>query len=174
MKKQFLITVGTTKFEKLIMAIDNEEFYNLLDENGFTNLIIQKGFGDYTPNKFKNLIFKNLFVNVETLLSDFENIIKNSEFIISHAGAGNILEALKYKKKLFVAVNDLLMDNHQVELAEALKKDNYIFYISQLDNKVIYNMVKNVLENENKFKLDEYPNFNTEIIPNLIYEMLDI
>jgi beta-1,4-N-acetylglucosaminyltransferase len=173
--KTMLITVGTTKFENLIKNIDQEEFYNLLDRQKFSKLIIQKGIGVYIPHKFKSdkLSLKNITVEVHELLPNFENIIKNSDYIISHAGAGNVLESLKNKKKLFVAVNDMLMDNHQVELAEALEKDKYIFYIKNLSN--IIHEVKSVLESENSDNLlKQYPDFNMEIMPNVIYDMLEI
>jgi beta-1,4-N-acetylglucosaminyltransferase len=171
-ERLFLVTVGTTKFENLITAIDQEEFYRFLDEKGFTKLIIQKGNGDYIPINFQNINFNNLKVEVSCLISEFEKVIEASEYIISHGGAGNILEALKYKKRLFVVVNDLLMDNHQVELAEALSKDNYIFYIRKYDE--IIKDVKSAIQNEKNYNLNSYPNFNLDLIPNLIYEMLDI
>lgn len=175
-KKQMLITVGTTKFESLIKNIDTEEFYMLLDNKNFTKLIIQKGTGEYFPNKFlsETIKFKNLSVEVYDILPNFEDIIKNSDYIISHGGAGNVLESLKHRKKLFVAVNNLLMDNHQVELAEALEKENYVFYIKNLSE--IKLEVENVLNlEETNFKLlNEYPDFNLDVVPNLIYRMLDI
>ena len=40
-EKQILITVGTTKFENLIKAIDSEKFYEMLINNGFTKIIFQ-------------------------------------------------------------------------------------------------------------------------------------
>ena len=40
-EKQILITVGTTKFENLIKAIDNEKFYEMIINNGFTKIIKQ-------------------------------------------------------------------------------------------------------------------------------------
>jgi beta-1,4-N-acetylglucosaminyltransferase len=171
MKKQLLVTVGTTKFEKLIKAIDNEDFYKLLDDHGFTDLIIQKGTGEYEPTKYKELKFNNLNVNVGKIFSFFENIIIRSDYVISHGGAGIILESLKNKKNLIIAVNDLLMDNHQVELADALERDNYAFYCKDVDN--ITKELKSILENSD-IKLNKYPDFNLDIIPNVIYEMLEI
>jgi beta-1,4-N-acetylglucosaminyltransferase len=171
-EKQFLVTVGTTKFENLIKSIDTEEFYKLLDNHKFTKLIIQKGFGEYIPSKFKNIKLLNLQVQVEQLIYNFDVIIKNSDYIISHGGAGNVLEALQNKNKLFVVVNDLLMDNHQVELAESLSKDNYVFYIKNCQD--VIKDVKNILENPEKFTYNMYPNFNLDVIPAVIYEMLEI
>ncbi len=73
----------------------------------------------------------------------------NADLIISHAGAGSIMEGLDYcnrrnssrqgnesaqmKKKLVVVINDRLMDNHQCELAYALEKRNYLYVLSKPD-----------------------------------------
>ena len=49
-----------------------------------------------------------------------------ASLVLSHAGAGSILEALSLEKPLFVVVNDALMDNHQMELAGALDRDGHL------------------------------------------------
>ena len=106
-EKQILITVGTTKFENLIKAIDTEKFYEMIIKYKFTKIIIQKGTGEYIPKIYEKYKDK-INIQVSTLLNDFENIIKNSVIIISHGGAGIILECLKNKRKVIVCVNDTL------------------------------------------------------------------
>jgi beta-1,4-N-acetylglucosaminyltransferase len=46
--------------------------------------------------------------------------IKKAALVISHAGSGSIFESLSAGCPLIVVPNPLLMDNHQVELAEQL------------------------------------------------------
>ena len=167
--KQFLITVGTTKFENLIKNIDKNEFYETIIKHNFNKLIIQKGTGEYIPKqheKYKNKID----IQICTILNNFENIIKQSDLIISHAGAGILLESLKNKRNVIVCVNDTLMDNHQIELATSLDKENYVHYCKNLNE--IVNDVKLILENKKKIKI--YPEFNYDAIPNVIYNMLGI
>ena len=168
-EKQILITVGTTKFENLIKSIDTDNFYNMIIENKFTKIIIQKGTGEYIPKNYEKYKDK-INIQISTILNDFENIIKNSELIISHGGAGIILECLKNKRKVIVCVNDTLMDNHQIELASTLDKEGYIHFCKNV--KDIISDIESILNNKKEIK--PYPEINYNIIPNLIYSMLDI
>ena len=168
-EKQILITVGTTKFENLIKAIDDVKFYEMIIDNGFTKLIIQKGYGEYIPQNHKKYENK-IKIQISEILNNFENIIKSSELIISHAGAGIILESLKNKRKVIVCVNDELMDNHQIELATSLHEDGYLYFCKDLSN--ITSEADKIISNS--YKIKEYPEFNYDIIPNAIYSTLNI
>jgi beta-1,4-N-acetylglucosaminyltransferase len=167
--KQLLVTVGTTKFENLIKNIDKDEFYETIIKHNFKKLIIQKGTGEYIPKQYEKYTNK-IDIQICTILNNFENIIKQSDLIISHAGAGILLESLKNKRNVIVCVNDTLMDNHQIELAYSLDKENYVHYCKNLNE--IINDVKLILESKKKIKI--YPEFNYDAIPNVIYSMLGI
>ena len=167
--KQLLVTGGTTKFENLIKNIDKDEFYETIIKHNFKKLIIQKGTGEYIPKQYEKYTNK-IDIQICTILNNFENIIKQSDLIISHAGAGILLESLKNKRNVIVCVNDTLMDNHQIELAYSLDKENYVHYCKNLNE--IINDVKLILESKKKIKI--YPEFNYDAIPNVIYSMLGI
>ena len=52
--------------------------------------------------------------------------MESADIVISHAGAGSIMEALRARKPLMVVVNEKLMDNHQWEIADAMKAGNHL------------------------------------------------
>ena len=58
--------------------------------------------------------------------------IEKSALVISHCGAGILLESLRANKtkevktKCVAVVNESLMDNHQSEIADALADQSYI------------------------------------------------
>ena len=49
-----------------------------------------------------------------------------ADIVICHAGAGSIMEALRANKPLMVVVNEKLMDNHQWEIADAMKDGKHL------------------------------------------------
>ena len=58
--------------------------------------------------------------------------MERADIIISHAGAGTLLEALalscksQRRKAINAVINSTLMDNHQLELAEELERRQHI------------------------------------------------
>ena len=53
--------------------------------------------------------------------------LSQSDLVISHAGAGSILESLRLFRPLLVVINTGLMHNHQSEVAEALERGRYLY-----------------------------------------------
>ncbi len=54
--------------------------------------------------------------------------IASASLVISHAGAGTCLEVQAAKKPHIVVVNEQLMDNHQLELAEKLAEGGHLIH----------------------------------------------
>lgn len=117
MKKLF-VTVGSTKFPELIHQILSNEFISILLELEFTDLIVQAG-----STSVPSMMTRGLDVQVYSYKPSILEDMRDADMIISHAGSGSILEALSMDKKLLVVINDLLMDNHQIELAQELSPE---------------------------------------------------
>ena len=87
-----------------------------------------------------NTKYKSEFIKCIDFMSmeDFDKYLKNCRYLITHGGVGTILTALKYNKKV-IAVPRLSkynehVNDHQLELIEALSLDNYILGCKTLDD----------------------------------------
>ncbi|KAK8813275.1 hypothetical protein WA158_002867 [Blastocystis sp. Blastoise] len=120
-----LITVGTTKFEDLIERISQEDILCLLHQMGYSKIIMQKGNGSYIPDK---KIFNNNKIDIDIFdyIPSLKPYIEQADLIIGHAGAGTIIECLRAGKKLVVVINEKLMNNHQLEIANAMSSEHYL------------------------------------------------
>ena len=119
------VTVGTTKFDLLIETVSQPEVLSVLEHSKYTRLLMQIGKGEYVPRVDKK---SGIAVEYYTLKDSIASDIQQANLVISHAGAGSIFETLTAKRPLLVVVNELLMDNHQLELAQQLAKEGYLFY----------------------------------------------
>lgn len=124
--KRIFVTVGTTKFDELIRTILNSEILEALSTKGYNELILQIGKSSILPDCTPRCNF--LKIEYFQLCPSIEDYVASADLVISHAGAGSILEALDAKKPLVVVTNNLLMDNHQLELAEQLFIDGHLLY----------------------------------------------
>ncbi|CAE8598093.1 unnamed protein product, partial [Polarella glacialis] len=108
--------VGTTCFDALIQAVDTQSFHAQALKLGYDRMVIQVGKGSYRPGLGGNALGVECFDFKPSL----EEEMNSASLVISHAGAGSVIEALRAGRRLLVVVNPLLMDNHQLELAEAM------------------------------------------------------
>lgn len=85
------VTVGTTQFDDLVSEVTKLETVLLLNSQGYSKIVVQFGSGAIPKLKhpgFSAFDFKN----------NLQNDMKAADLIISHAGAGSILEAVRHRK----------------------------------------------------------------------------
>ena len=127
-----LVTVGTTKFDALVKAVDSADVADALVARGYTRLVIQKGAGKHKIKALvpvgsqDNQLSNGLQVQVFEFAPSLAEYMQAADLIISHAGSGSIFEALRLRKPLIAVPNAILMDNHQAELADHLARLGYI------------------------------------------------
>jgi len=129
--KAVLITTGATyPFPSLVRASLSPAVLDTLISLSYTEIRIQHGTS--TP-LFSELLPQALSTYPSLSISGFDFVedmraeeVPRADLVISHAGAGSVLDALRYQKRLLVVVNEELMDNHQRELARELQKTGYL------------------------------------------------
>ena len=130
MTRTIFVTVGTTLFDKLIESVSSLEALGWMNRNGYTELIVQYGRGKKPVLDAVILSKKNITAEVYDFKPSLADDMEKSDLVISHAGAGTVSEVLQLRKpRLVVVVNTLLMDNHQLELAHAMKRRGYLFVV---------------------------------------------
>ncbi|ORY64942.1 uncharacterized protein BCR38DRAFT_484415 [Pseudomassariella vexata] len=140
------VTIGATaSFKDLITEVLSPQFLEVLAERKIMSLIVQCGpdlkyFEEIRPQKG----FDSHWIDITGF--DYTNDMKGEMvkctpsdgrdggeersmgIIVSHAGAGTILDAMKVNSRLIVVPNATLMDNHQVQLAKAMDKEGYLVH----------------------------------------------
>jgi beta-1,4-N-acetylglucosaminyltransferase len=124
--------VGTTSFNDLIKLFLSPVIHAYIRDFGAKRIVLQIGRGESLEEL--ELSLRGRLLSDERLLptevfrfsSSIESFMQNAILIISHAGAGSIMEALALRRPLIVVVNQTLMDNHQLELSSALEKKGYL------------------------------------------------
>ncbi len=121
--RRVFLTVGTTSFDALIETVDTQEFISVIKEFGCQELILQIGRGAYIPSKYltvENCNQHGIRFEYFRFKSTLADDMSAANLIISHCGAGSVLEAVTLRKLLLVVTNDTLQENHQEELADAM------------------------------------------------------
>lgn len=140
------VTVGATAaFPALIEAVISPSFLSALEERNYTHLLVQyskegktlydRCLQDVSTSDLPTTLQINGFdIDPQGLKQHIlrakghGNPTADSGLVISHAGSGTILDCLRLSVPLIVVPNTTLLDNHQVELAEALAQQEYVVY----------------------------------------------
>ncbi|MEM4214992.1 MAG: glycosyltransferase [Candidatus Pacearchaeota archaeon] len=122
------VTVGTDihSFSRLIDYVEKLKQMKIIKEK----IIIQYGYTKI-KRKIKGITYIDFIP-----LKKFNYYLKNANFIISHGGLGNLLQAIKFRKKV-IAVPRLKKFNehkndHQLELVKQLAKEKKILFANDL------------------------------------------
>ncbi|KAF1950910.1 hypothetical protein CC80DRAFT_219592 [Byssothecium circinans] len=136
----FVTTGATAPFTALIEAVLSPSSVDALLDAGFTNLLVQHGTAGHVfstnataartrlqqASAKRSLEINGMDFNKHGLHEQFALVQQSNGLVISHAGSGSILAALRYQIPLVVVPNTQLLDNHQEELAAAMEKSNYL------------------------------------------------
>jgi beta-1,4-N-acetylglucosaminyltransferase len=118
------VTVGTTEFDELIPVVTSSKILKLLHDNGgYTEMTVQIGRGKYKPEIRPTDPIK---VTVYDFKPSLHQDMVDADLIITHCGAGSLMESLGLRKPTVAVVNKSLWDNHQSELAAAFSSDNHL------------------------------------------------
>ena len=123
-------SVGTARdFSRLIKKVD--EIANRLNDK----IIIQKGETKYVP--------KNCYYFDYTNRNEFENYIKKANIVITHAGAGTIIDCLKNKKPTIIVPRrkkyNEHRNDHQMDIARELEREGKVlvcYDVKNLESKI--------------------------------------
>ncbi|KAF4666404.1 N-acetylglucosaminyldiphosphodolichol N-acetylglucosaminyltransferase catalytic subunit alg13 [Perkinsus olseni] len=137
--QRVFVTVGTTKFDSLVQSVCEPDFLDFLhDKLGTREVVIQ--YGNSSAGTLKvyeeakqaaaaaamdGMAIHGYSLKPEGINDD----IQRADLVISHAGAGSIMDTLKVSRErgnerkpiLCVVCNKALMGNHQQELANAMR-----------------------------------------------------
>ncbi|KAF8590594.1 glycosyltransferase family 1 protein [Ramaria rubella] len=120
------VTVGaTTHFDLLIEAVLSADVLRALQGKGYNELVVQVGPSERYPELQEER--DGMAIRVWKLKQSLRDEFEASDLVISHAGSGSILDALRLHKPLIVVPNPTLLHNHQMELAEALENRGYVY-----------------------------------------------
>ena len=119
------VTVGSSAngFDRIIRIVDELKTEGKIKEE----VVMQIGNGSYIPKSCKFFRFNKI--------EDIEKLNKNARVVITHAGAGSIITALKYKTPVIIVprLKDLgeHTDNHQLEIAKTLEKEGKVLVATE-------------------------------------------
>ncbi|KAL8431995.1 hypothetical protein ACSSS7_004909 [Eimeria intestinalis] len=142
-----LVTVGTTSFDALIEAASCPSFVSCLSSIYCTALTLQIGKGIFVPfgitKEDRGLatdsgVYVHLSgfecVRVVRFIDCLSSHLYSFDLVISHGGAGSLLECLRAGIRVVACVNSKLLNNHQAELSVHLSNRNHCLSVIDLED----------------------------------------
>ncbi len=128
-----LVTVGTDthQFDRLLREVGR-----LVEEKKIKEEVVaQTGISEYKPKNYRH----SGFFSEE----EFSALLKKSDIIISHAGAGSVIRSLEYGKAAIIVPRRKKYgehtDDHQMELAKEIEKEGraiVVYDIGELESAI--------------------------------------
>ena len=105
------ITVGSTKFDKLVEKMDSLVAEGVVRED----VIAQIGYGDYVPKALNHVAY----------VQDIQSMFVKADLVICHGGTGTVFPLLELGKRIIAVPNVSLQDDHQSDLLRALERNGW-------------------------------------------------
>ena len=170
--ERVLVTVGTTEFDELILLLDTPEFVDLLEKLKCKTLILQYGRGS-VPDTLPEICKKqSILYRPFRFQPDLNQEMQKADLIISHCGAGSIIEAIDLMKPLIVVVNSSLQGNHQGELSDKLSDGGHCLATTTSN---LFNRLQQIISCETEvasFKRP-FPPADLDLFPAVLNELFN-
>ena len=127
-RKRCFVTIGATApFDRLLKAVLAPSFLRTLREYDYTELRLQ--YGKEGKQLFESFMQQHRNSPDGIAGLDITGFGLNQDgVVISHAGSGSILDAMRYSVPCVVVPNTDLLHNHQLELAQELARLQYVVH----------------------------------------------
>ena len=157
-----LVTLGTQDkpFKRLIKAVEKQvELGNIKDE-----VIVQSGCTKYKSDKMKVVNY--------IPMKDFSKLMKEADFLITHAGVASIIEGLKAGKKIIAVARKSEygehVNNHQEQILENFGEKGFIIPLYEMDK------MDEALKKVKDFQVKEFKGNNEKFLNELQNEIINL
>lgn len=146
------VILGTQKFQlnRLLKLLDQYIDQGKIHEE----VVAQIGYSDYLPKRYRYVEFLNK--------EEFDGMIQKADVVIAHSGVGSIISALNANKPVIVyprlAKYREHIDDHQLEIAYAFSKKNYVLCCDENDD------LLEKLEESKHFHFEKYVSQREKIV----------
>lgn len=140
-------------FTRLLNAIEKQIEDSIIQEE----VIVQAGITSFES--------KNMRIFDYILMEDFQRYIEEASLIITHAGVGSILTALKAHKPIIAAARESSykehVNDHQKEILNLFEEEKYILGLHDFDRlDILYKLSKT-------FQVKEYVSTQMDIVSSI-------